>query len=45
MRAVVLAAALAALGCLPAAAQPRIDYSKLEIRTTDLGHGVYLLGW
>jgi glyoxylase-like metal-dependent hydrolase (beta-lactamase superfamily II) len=29
---------------LPADAQ-RIDYSKLEIKTTDLGHGVYLLGW
>jgi len=29
---------------LPAAAQ-QIDYSKLEIKTTDLGHGVYLLGW
>ena len=28
----------------PAAAQ-RIDYSKLEIKTTDLGQGVYLLGW
>jgi glyoxylase-like metal-dependent hydrolase (beta-lactamase superfamily II) len=26
-------------------AQPRIDYSKLDIKTTDLGHGVYLLGW
>jgi glyoxylase-like metal-dependent hydrolase (beta-lactamase superfamily II) len=32
------------LCCSPAAAQ-RIDYSKLEIKTTDLGHGVYLLGW
>jgi hypothetical protein len=29
---------------LPAAAQ-EIDYSKLEIGTTDLGQGVYLLGW
>jgi glyoxylase-like metal-dependent hydrolase (beta-lactamase superfamily II) len=28
-----------------AAAQPRTDYSKLEIKTTDLGAGVYLLGW
>jgi glyoxylase-like metal-dependent hydrolase (beta-lactamase superfamily II) len=26
-------------------AQPRIDYSKLEIKTTDLGNGVHLLGW
>jgi glyoxylase-like metal-dependent hydrolase (beta-lactamase superfamily II) len=38
-------AAVAALFCPPAFAQPRIDYSKLEIETTDLGHGVYLLGW
>jgi glyoxylase-like metal-dependent hydrolase (beta-lactamase superfamily II) len=38
------AAALAALS-MPAVAQPQIDYSKLEIKTTDLGHGVYLLGW
>jgi glyoxylase-like metal-dependent hydrolase (beta-lactamase superfamily II) len=38
-------AALAALACAAAFAQPRIDYSKLEIKTTDLGHGVYLLGW
>jgi glyoxylase-like metal-dependent hydrolase (beta-lactamase superfamily II) len=30
---------------LPAAAQPRVDYSTLQIKTTDLGHGVYLLGW
>jgi cyclase len=26
-------------------AQGQIDYSKLEITTTDLGHGVYYLGW
>jgi glyoxylase-like metal-dependent hydrolase (beta-lactamase superfamily II) len=38
-------AALAALFCLPAAAQPQIDWSKVEIKTTDLGLGVYLLGW
>jgi glyoxylase-like metal-dependent hydrolase (beta-lactamase superfamily II) len=38
-------AALAALFSLPATAQPRSDYSKLEIKTTELGHGVYLLGW
>jgi glyoxylase-like metal-dependent hydrolase (beta-lactamase superfamily II) len=38
-------AALAALFCLPAAAQPQIDWSKVEIKTTDLGSGVYLLGW
>jgi glyoxylase-like metal-dependent hydrolase (beta-lactamase superfamily II) len=35
---------LSALSCVPVAAQ-QIDYSKLEIKTTDLGHGVYLLGW
>lgn len=45
MRGVLLAAVVAALPCWPAAAQPKIDYSKLEIKTTDLGHGVYLLGW
>jgi glyoxylase-like metal-dependent hydrolase (beta-lactamase superfamily II) len=33
------------LACVPAGAQAPIDYSKLEIKTTDLGHGVYLLGW
>jgi len=35
----------AGLSCSPAAAQPRIDYSQLEIKTTDLGQGVYLLNW
>ena len=45
MTRVSITAAVAALFCLPAAAQPRIDYSKLEIKTTDLGSGVYLLGW
>jgi glyoxylase-like metal-dependent hydrolase (beta-lactamase superfamily II) len=39
-----VAAILAALSC-SAGAQPQIDYSKLEIKTTDLGSGVYLLGW
>ncbi|HET8697498.1 MAG TPA: MBL fold metallo-hydrolase [Gammaproteobacteria bacterium] len=39
-----IAAMLTALS-LPAAAQPQIDDGKLEIKTTDLGHGVYLLGW
>jgi glyoxylase-like metal-dependent hydrolase (beta-lactamase superfamily II) len=38
------AAASSALLCSPAAAQG-IDYSRLEIETTDLGHGVYLLNW
>ena len=41
---VLLAAGFTVMCCSPAAAQ-RIDYSKLEIKTTDLGHGVYLLGW
>ena len=41
---VCVAAALGALCCSPAAAQG-IDYSRLEIKTTDLGQGVYLLGW
>jgi glyoxylase-like metal-dependent hydrolase (beta-lactamase superfamily II) len=45
VRRFLLAVALAALPCSPALAQPRIDYSKLEIKTTDLGHGVYFLGW
>jgi glyoxylase-like metal-dependent hydrolase (beta-lactamase superfamily II) len=42
---VCAAATGGALCCSLAAAQPRIDYSKLEIETTDLGGGVYLLGW
>jgi cyclase len=42
---VCVAATLGALSCSMAAAQPRTDYSKLEIKTTDLGAGVYLLGW
>jgi glyoxylase-like metal-dependent hydrolase (beta-lactamase superfamily II) len=41
----LVAAALAAVSSSPALAQPQIDYSKLEIKTTDLGAGVYLLGW
>ncbi len=41
---IFVAATLSALACSPAAGQG-IDYSKLEIKTTDLGHGVYLLGW
>jgi len=45
VRRILTAAALAALSCAPAFAQPRIDYSKLDIKTTDFGHGVYLLGW
>jgi hypothetical protein len=41
----LVAATLTALSRVPAAAQPPIDYSTFEIKTTDLGHGVYLLGW
>jgi glyoxylase-like metal-dependent hydrolase (beta-lactamase superfamily II) len=41
----LVAAALAAVSCPPVLAQPQLDYSKLEIKTTDLGAGVYLLGW
>jgi glyoxylase-like metal-dependent hydrolase (beta-lactamase superfamily II) len=41
----LVAATLTALSCVPVAAQAPIDYSKLEIKTTDLGHGVHLLGW
>ena len=41
----LIAAAAVVFCCSPAAAQPRTDYSKVEIKTTDLGHGVYLLGW
>ena len=45
MNRLLFAAALAALSCSAVNAQPKTDYSKLEIKTTDLGHGVYLLGW
>ena len=45
MKRMLRVAALAALPCSLALAQPQIDYSKLEIKTTDLGHGVYFLGW
>jgi glyoxylase-like metal-dependent hydrolase (beta-lactamase superfamily II) len=38
-------AGLLTLGALRATAQPQIDYAKLEIETTSLGGGVYLLGW
>ena len=45
MTRLLVAATLTVLSCVPAAAQAQVDYSKLEIKTTDLGHGVYLLGW
>jgi len=45
VRLVFVAATLAAFYFSPAAAQAQIDYSTLEVTTTDLGQGVYLLGW
>lgn len=44
MRTSLIAAALATGLALPVAAQP-VDYAKLQVRTTDLGHGLYLLAW
>jgi len=44
VRRLLIAAALTAMSCASALAQ-QVDYSKLEIKTTDLGHGVYLLNW
>ena len=44
-RVLIVATAMAALCCSAAVAQPVTDFSKVEIKTTDLGHGVYLLGW
>ena len=40
-----MSALIVAIFCLPAVAQVQTDYSKLQIKTTDLGNGVYLLGW
>ncbi len=45
MKRALIAAALVALSCSPTAAQPQTDFSKVQIKTTDLGAGVYLLGW
>ncbi len=45
LRSILIAATVLALHGVPAAAQQGIDYSTLQIKTTDLGHGVYLLGW
>jgi cyclase len=44
VRRLLIAAALTAMSCSSVLAQ-QIDYSKLEIKTTALGHGVYLLNW
>jgi cyclase len=41
----ILLLALAAMAGSSFAAQAPIDYALLEIKTTDLGHGVYLLNW
>ena len=45
MKRTLIAAAVLTLGCATAAAQGRVDFSKLEIATTNLGHGLYLLNW
>ena len=45
MKATMIAGAMLACLALPTLAQPVTDWSKVEIKTTDLGHGVYLLGW
>ena len=44
MKRIIAAAALAALYCINAGAQDqRQDFSKVEIQTTNLGHGIYML--
>ncbi|MEO8309341.1 MAG: MBL fold metallo-hydrolase [Pseudomonadota bacterium] len=45
MRRLLIAAALTATSCPAVLAQQQVDYSKLEIRTTELGQGLYLLNW
>ena len=40
-----LTAALTTLATTSVLAQQPVDYATLEIKTTDLGHGVYLLNW
>lgn len=45
MKQLLVAAALAATTALSLAAQPQIDYATIEVKTTDLGQGVYLLNW
>ena len=44
MNRILVTAALAAATFRVVAAQP-VDYGALEIRTTDMGHGLYLLNW
>jgi cyclase len=41
----LLMAGVVAMSCAQAQGQQAVDYTKLEIRTTDLGHGLYLLNW
>ena len=41
----VVLALVALLGCSAAMTQQQVDYSRLEIKTTDLGNNVYLLNW
>ncbi len=45
MRVMLLAAAFACGLALPALSQPAVDWSKVEINATDLGHGVWFLEW
>lgn len=45
MKRALIAAAVVALSYSSAAAQPQTDFSKVQVKTADLGHGVYLLGW
>jgi glyoxylase-like metal-dependent hydrolase (beta-lactamase superfamily II) len=40
-----IAPVLAAICCSSAVVAQPVDYSKLEIKITDLGNGVHLLGW
>ena len=44
MKSILLAGAVLACAALPAAAQ-QTDWTKVEIKTTDLGHGVSFLNW
>src|SRR6185369_12676117 len=45
VRRLLIAAALAAMACSAGLAQQPVDWSKVEIKTTDLGQNVYLLNW
>jgi len=41
----LIAVALTTMASASVSAQQPVDYATLEIKTTDLGHGVYLLNW